>query len=312
MKALNSSRLLIKQNQVTIFFLFIFSFLFYIFEFKEFILWSQIVEFYEISSIFSIKAHTIRILLINGLISSVNIFLDVDRVIAFNIITHLVLFFSTVIFSKIVYKSITKKIFPIILISIIPIVISFFQNGRGIFGCFSILLLFYILSITNVKLKWICLVIAAIFSNVSSGIFSVLLITIVLGVLNKSFFFLKKKHLIFILFLTMPLFIIYLDKNLKFYDYDLFKLLSHGLGIIFQTNFNILLPLVLLFSVIFLLTSFYIFIINPKIIYTIEFPFITASLIGLFFGFSSFNCFIYVYSLLFFQKLNFVQKNKLK
>lgn len=309
MKALNSSRILIKQNNITIFFLFIFSYLFFLFEFKEFILWSQIVEFYEISSIFSFEAHTIRILLINGLISLVNIFLGVDRVIAFNIITHLVLFFSTVIFSKIVYKSITKKIFPIILISIIPIIISFFQNGRGIFGCFSILLLFYILSITKVKLKWIYLVVAAIFSNVSSGIFSVFLITIILGTLNKSFSFLKKKHLIFILFLTLPLFIIYLNKNLKFYDYDLFKLLSHGLGVIFHIDFNIFLPLVLLFLVTFLLISFYIFIINPKIIYTIEFPFITASIIGLFFGFSSFNCFIYVYSLLFLQKVRFCLKN---
>ena len=193
MKALNSSRILIKQNKITIFFLFIFSYLFFLFEFKEFILWSQILEFYEISSISSIKAHTIRILLINGLVYLVQFFLGVDRILAFNITAHIILFFSTVIFSKIVYESITKKIFPIILISIIPILISFFQNGRGIFGCFSILLLFYTLSIKKVKLKWISLVVAAFFSNVSSGIFSVLLITIILGALNKSFFFIKKK-----------------------------------------------------------------------------------------------------------------------
>lgn len=311
MKALNSSRILIKKNKITIFFLFIISYLLFLFEFKEFILWSQITEFYEISSIFSIKAHTIRILLINGLIYLVHFFFSVDRILAFNITVHVILFFSTVIFSKIVYESITKKIFLIILISIIPIIISFFQNGRGIFGCFSILLLFYTLSIKNVKLKWISLLVAAIFSNVSSGIFSVLIITIVLGALNKSFFFIKKKHLIFILFLTLPLFIIYLDKNLKFYDYDLFKLLSHGLGIIFHVDYIILLPLGFIFFTIIFLISFYL-IINPKIIYTIEFPFITASIIGLFFGFSSFNCFIYVYLLLFLQKLNFVQKNKLK
>jgi hypothetical protein len=312
MSYLNSSSFFIKRRWFFILFFTIFYCTLYFFKYREFVLWSQINEFYKISSIYSFKAHTIRILLINSLIYLVQLFSEIDRFDAFNLSVYLVLYFSTIIFSRLVYRSITNKFFIVILFSFIPTIISFFQNGRGVFGCFSILLLFHTLTIKNINLKWMYLIIAAIFANVSSGIFSVFLITIVIGSFNKTFSFIKRKHLIIILLFTSPLFLIYLDKNLAFYDYNLFKLLSHGLGFIFHINTIYLIPIVIIFLVIIFSFFIYLFYINPNAISSKAFPFITSSFIGLFFGFSSFNCFIYLHLFFLLESLNLFEKIRYK
>jgi hypothetical protein len=291
-----------KNTIVFLFFILIFT-VFYSLNFKIFLLWNQIIESYAVPSISAIKSHTVRIMLINGLIYIVQFFFDTDRIVAFNISSHIILFLSTIIFSKVLYKNLTKDILIIIFLSLSVILVSFFQNGRGIFGCFSIILLYYTLFIKNTKLKWFFVFVAILFSNVSSGIFSVLLISIILGSLNKTLTFIKKKHLIILILLLTPLLIIYANKNLEYFDYDFFKLLSHGLGSIFQTDLITLIAISLILIVFFFVSFFYIFIVNTKVLYSINLPFISSSIIGIFFGFSSFTCFIYIYLLILFIKL---------
>ena len=218
MNNINPVRLLISKKIIVFLSLLLIFTVFHYLNFKTFLLWSQIVESNTISSISSIQSHTIRNILINGLISIVQYWLDTDRIVAFNIISKIILFISTIIFSQILYKSLTKNILILIFLSLSVILISFFQNGRGIFGCFSILLLYYTLFIENIKLKWFFVFVAIIFSNVSSGIFSVLIISIILGSLNKTLTFIKKKHLNILMLSFAPLFVIYANKNLKFYS----------------------------------------------------------------------------------------------
>lgn len=291
------AEIFIRRSRLVTFSIFFLFFVFNILKVKEFVLWSQIEEDYVISSFASFQAHSIRIILVNGLIEFIQIFSDVDRIGAFNVAVGFILLLSTLMFSKQIYGNLTKNLLLAFLLSSIPMAISFFQNGRGVLGCFAILLL-YISCVTRYNnLRWFFLIIAAVFANVSSGIFSVFAITVIIGVWNRSFVFIKRKYLLFILLPVVPLFILYLNKNLAYYDNSFFNLLSHGLGIIFHYDFFYVLPILILLFFLFLFLFYYLFFLEPRLLSSIGFPFITASIVGLFFGFSSFNCFVYVHIL---------------
>ena len=300
---LASAEIFIRRSRLVTFSIFLVFFIFNILKVKEFVLWSQIEEDYVISSLASFQAHSIRIILVNGLIEFIQFFSDVDRIRAFNVAVGFILLLSTLMFSKQIYGNLTKNLLLAFLLSTIPMAISFFQNGRGVLGCFAILLL-YTSCVTRYHiLRWFFLIIAAIFANVSSGIFSVFAITIIIGVWNRSFVFIKKKYLFFILLPVVPLFILYLDKNLAFYDYSFFNLLSHGLGSIFHYDILFVLPILFLLLLLFFFLIYYLIFFKPRALWSIEFPFISASIVGLFFGFSSFNCFVYLHILFLLYKI---------
>ena len=125
-----------------------------------------------------------------------------------------------------------------------------YANGRIIFGYFSEILLVNYLSRYRFKINLITLL-ALFFSSISSGVMSVIMITcfifMYLDRKNRN----VKRKIIKKIFLDIPIFIlvvyyfiIFIQKNLKYYSNSIFLMLSHG---IFRDFFDIPLYLLLLF-----------------------------------------------------------------
>ena len=102
----------------------------------------------------------------------------------------------------------------------------------------------------------------------------------------------RKIYSITLLTIASPISIIYLTKNIKFYDGSVIKMLNHGAGQVFYYfDFEILFPMLIILSILII----GIIIVFQKSKYLTDFyPFVVASFIGLLFGYSSFFTFVYI------------------
>lgn len=257
---------------------------------KEFILWGQIVENFSYDTL---RAHTVRNFVINGLITLTQLlYPNWSREESFNVVCSLVLFLTVYLLQK-ELKSLGKRsLLGITVLGLFPLLVAFFQNGRGIIGCFAVLILYSISKKDNKILNWSKLLAALVLSNVSSGIFSTVIISIFLLKLSGELNFIKKHHVILGVVCTTPLFIIYLRKNLAFYNNSILELLTHGFGKFFFLDYSVTVSVILL--AIGLILAFSILIIHPKYrVFTKNTSFVLSALIGLPFGYTAFNAFIY-------------------
>ena len=147
-----------------------------------------------------------------------------------------------------------------------------YANGRIIFGYFSEILLVNYLSRYRFKINLITLL-ALFFSSISSGVMSVIMITcfifMYLDRKNRN----VKRKVIKKIFLDIPIFmlvvyyfIIFIQKNLKYYSNSIFLMLSHG---IFRDFFDIPIYLLLLFMlmcfVIFIMVLIFLRKVNKRL-----------------------------------------------
>ena len=164
-------------------------------------------------------------------------------------------------------------------------IIVAFVNGRIIFAYFSeaLLLYYFIEKKFQINLKFL---IIFLFSSVSSGTMSVILITCFLSrkMIKNS---LKKKRTIKIFKVAIILivtyyFIIFAKKNLISYSGNIFKLLQHGL---FSKLKNIYIEVYALLIVLF---PYFIYLsIQMRKIDRLLFRIYISSIIGLLFGFTA-------------------------
>ena len=271
----------------------------YLIDKDKFLLWGQIdlTIFQVIDAPF--EAHSIRIFLIGGLIHLGEL-LGYSKIITFNSFVTILLFFNVRILYQIFKSYSSNKLFLFIIL-ISSILLPFFQNGRGVITSFGLLLLFYSLVImpqkaTNHFKIVVNIFLSLLLLNVSSGAFLASIISIVLFFLStkKNNLLHKKKHiyLIALVAIISPIVIIYLTKNINYYDGSVIKMLNHGAGQVFNyLDFEILFPFLIILSILII----GIIIVFQKSKYFTDFyPFIIGSFIGLLFGFSSFFTFIYI------------------
>ncbi|EUB19504.1 MULTISPECIES: hypothetical protein [Fusobacterium] len=165
------------------------------------------------------------------------------------------------------------------------IIIIAFVNGRVIFAYFSeaLLLYYFIEEKVQINLKFL---IIFLFSSVSSGTMSVILITCFLSrkMIKNN---LKKKRTIkifkvAIILIVTYFFIIFAKKNLVSYSGNIFKLLQHGL---FSKLKNISVEVYVLLIILF---PYFIYLsIQIRKIDRLLFRFYISSIIGLLFGFTA-------------------------
>lgn len=296
-----------KKNKVITIFTLCIYFIYFIFNPYRYILWDQVE--YGIDSFDFLTGelgpHTIRI----GLIKIIYIIGDLlyfSELLSLNIFLN----FLTLINVIFIYKILNRNNFisnSSLLLIPLPIIVSIFQNGRGIITTCGFLMLFYSLVYYSKKIKNIItflfiFIISLIFLNASSGTFLV-------GILSILFYFILSVNrsienrtnnfiifmILFLLVLISPLIFIYITKNLDYYDGSIINMLNHGAGsIILVLGFEI----ITLFIFFISMNLFVIFFINKYFFSKYEFrfflPFVIATLIGLLFGYTSFFVGIYI------------------
>ena len=272
----------------------------YLIDKERFLVWGQIdLSIFQIINA-PFQAHSIRIFLVGGLIYLGEL-LGYSEIITFNFFVTILLLLNVRILYQIFKSYSSNKLFLFIIL-ISPILIPFFQNGRGIITSFGLSLLFYSLvimpqKVTNHFKIIINIFFSFLFLNVSSGAFLASVISFFFFFLflkNKDNYLYKKRKIYSITLLTIasPILIIYLTKNIKYFDGSVIKMLNHGAGQVFNyLDFNILFPLLIILSILIIV----IIIVFQKSKYLTDFyPFVVASFIGLLFGYSSFFTFVYI------------------
>lgn len=272
---------------------------------KQYSIWNQITDVFNentnVDSIMllnSFNAHTLRLLLMLPIIKIANS-LRIDSDFLFSIVVFLNILGTS---KNLIYieAKIDNKKPNYFFISLFMILISLVMNGRTSFSFLGISIIlkiiteFTIKSISLFKLL-IYLIIGLILCSVSSGSFSVALLSVVIFL--SSLFFkktvpFKNKLILFILIIiisipVVALMVIFVNKNLEFYDNSYINMLNHGAGMIF--NNSIILLTLLIFAPLFFLIFISISRFYMKDIKVYLFmPFILSGiLIGLF-GFTSF------------------------
>ena len=268
---------------------------------ERFSIWGQIPNV----SIFQIidtpfRAHSIRVFLVGGIVY-LGTLIGYTRVISFNIFLSFLLILQVKFLYRI-FRNYSSNYFFLLLILISSTLIPFFQNGRGVITCFGLLLLFHSLVVlpNNGKNNFWIVVINLFFSflllNVSSGAFLAAIISVFLFLifLKKNNFLYHKRYfyLFLMLVVSFPVISIYMAKNIEYYDGSIINMLNHGAGRFFHYLDLPQLLLILIVIPIFLIALRALY---KKSRCTFDFyPFFSASLIGLLFGFSAFFTFIYI------------------
>ena len=301
--------------------------LFFYFNPNRFEIWDQInsgiSNFDSIITFEYFDSHSIRIIVIYTVIFVGELF-SYSPVFSFNIFLNLLLLGNVYLIQKI-FSSFRFNIFEFIIVSFLPLLICQFQNGRGIITSFAFLLLYYSLSrYTRYSKDFLNFLYTFILSltllNVSSGSFMVGIIATFaylyrfrslgnshINKINKfSLFFLISSFI-----LISPLVIVYLSKNLEFYDGSMINMLSHGIwSILSSLNYILLLfsILIIIPVLLFIKTAFSAF----KELNSFQ-PFLIAGFVGLLFGFTAFFTGIYLYIIFAFILFNnlSLKKNKL-
>lgn len=166
----------------------------------------------------------------------------------FDIVYGWYIFFVTILTGALWVKSREKLLKPTAnmqLVILVPFVLLFVVNGRFVFGLFGLSLLLYI-SISNIQsslspTKVIGMFIGLLYCSISSGVFAVGLLFLVLSFLDSNALKLETNKLtewILMLLILVPsiaLTSVFLSKNISYFQdegYGLIGIISHGLGMI--------------------------------------------------------------------------------
>ncbi len=230
--------------------------------FNSFNLWSQIIGFYQINDgemwvdPFVRLYHYPRASLFYPIVAIYRITsLSIDFL--FKIYTSIVLILSVYVqyltlINLFQYKKIVDFLFILILLPFY-FVLAQYMNGRLVYAFLGFAILNYILvnHEKTLSLKLFCLYfLSGLMCSVSSGSF--LIYTLVL-LLHLTYFYSRSKSIFPVLaciFFALPLLLLGVFKNLKFYNYSFFALFDHGFGldkIVFSlTMFSLLVAFVYL------------------------------------------------------------------
>lgn len=269
----------------------------------RFDIWSQIIT--DFDQIDLISSHTIRIVFMNFLISIPKFLIGLSDIQSFNIICILCILINIKLLRDVVLKFNLTGLKQYLIIYL-PLILGFFQNGRGVFLSLSISLLLYVTFIENNRLRELTFFfISFLFANFSSGVyFGFILSYTLLFFTQKNRFIFKKIVGLVILILNIPLMIIYFNKNLTFYDGELIRLLEHGVLIFLPSSISILVPTLIIIIAISI-TLFINLLIHHKKLNNPLTLFNTSALVMLFFGISAFVAFLQV---IFLQALSITSK----
>lgn len=272
---------------------------------KQFNVWNQIIYGYE--SHFSLLdyfdnfgSHTVRLILMHPIMKFSEIY-DFDKDFVFSIIGFFIIMLMIRINNKIIdfYYSATR--IKVIFLCLI-FVFSFIMNGRNLFSFLGYSLFTYyafsFLEQKNGRYNFFILILGLIFSSVSSGTFSTLIIYIILFnlynfIINKLTF--KRKAILFLQSITAialfsPMFYVGLKKNLDYYNGSFITMMSHGFGAYLNNIYVLIFGIlgVLILSPIILIGGYFLIKKMDKDSYsTIALPAWISSVIGGVFGYSA-------------------------
>jgi len=274
-------------------------------EIKKYTIWNQITDVVDTNNLSSptflfesFNAHTLRLLLMFGIIKMGNI-LNLNSNYFFSIIVFLNILISSKLLVSI-QKNIQNNPIVNVYCALTLIIISLLMNGRTSFSFLGISLIAYSILKYHLQdlnlLKMIFYFCLGLFlCSVSSGSFSVALLSIFIFIIN--FFYNSqyrkndKKKLIFLIILfgipIAQIMAIFITKNLDFYDGSIIKMLSHGAGKIFKykTLLILIIPIIPFLIIVILTYTKYL---NKDLRVLLFFPFVVSGIfIGLF-GFTSF------------------------
>lgn len=254
--------------------LFIFSIIYY-FLGKTFDLtiWNQVNELRNnenpIYFLTNINAFTIRFVFLTYPLFALERFIGLNSEISFHYLCLILIVISAFFLSKITKEFFNINLYLIDLSSITFLFgLAYFANGRLLYSILGIFILFY-LSLKfnkfaknkNFYLLSFGFFFGNILSNASSGTATfamvITIMTLFSGLFNENSRRFSSLILLLFLFPSFYLFQIYFEKNLAFYSWNIFSMLSHGLGGLVNFNQEVTFLLVILF-----LFSGYLFFIN--------------------------------------------------
>lgn len=289
--------------------IFIIYFILILLEVKKFIIWGQITNVlvpnemlnnYEIITnlIETNHPHILRILLIVPFYA-ISEYISIDLELFFSITLMMFIFILYYLHLKILNSIVSRKKLFFILLFFLGL--SFLMHGRIMFSILGNTILLFLLyksfysSYKIGKFKFLVLFIIALwFVSVSSGTFIVFLLTILifytiqalikLPYISKELLFSFSMFLLLILLLISPIIMVFVEKNLNYYDDSIVNMLSHGAGRYLIDYFYIVLPLLMLF--ILFLPIFLRYLKKYRILILPASMIISSLVVGLF-GFSS-------------------------
>ncbi|WP_428026097.1 hypothetical protein [Arcobacter sp.] len=289
---------------------------------KEFIIWNQITDllngdnfnkrFEVLLSLYKTgHPHALRVTLLYPILEFVRL-MNVDENFFFSLILFILLFCTYRLVKKILNNLGINKTLPILLFLFF---LSYFMNGRIIFAIFgNTLILFALFSyewnnISKLKLMGF-LTIGAFFTSVSSGTFSVALVTILLfyflsflayfPIIKKKYFGIYMFLLVFFLS-SFPFIALLFIKNLNYYNGSIINMLNHGYGKIFLINHYFI---ILLSYMVCLMSILLLYISKRYRIYIFSLSQVFASVLVGLFGYTAFLSGIMAYILLFYMLIN--------
>lgn len=288
--------------------IFIIYFILILLEVKKFIIWGQITNVlvpnemlnnYEIITnlIETNHPHILRILLIVPFYA-ISEYISIDLELFFSITLMMFIFILYYLHLKILNSIVSREKLFFILLFFLGL--SFLMHGRIMFSILGNTILLFLLyksfysSYKIGKFKFLVLFIIALwFVSVSSGTFIVFLLTILifytiqalikLPYISKELLFSFSMFLLLILLIS-PIIMVFVEKNLNYYDGSIVNMLSHGAGRYLIDYFYIVLPLLMLF--ILFLPIFLRYLKKYRILILPASMIISSLVVGLF-GFSS-------------------------
>lgn len=253
----------LKYKRISCLVTFIILMLLFFFGVIEFKIFPQAYILYEnktkiLSLIFNFHPHLFRYLVVFPSILIGDI-LKVNVNVVNTLYSILLLSYINYFILEIIEKYIHKINFKIISTTILFIIfLALNINGRIIFAYFGQVLI--IKTFLSEKKENIFLIIGIFYSTVSSGVMSVVIISVVfICFFSKKILFHKKIKgkiiLLSLLVIFFKYFIIMLEKNYKYFEKNIYKILEHGILNKFYGNefFNYILFSYVIFFLIYLL-----------------------------------------------------------
>jgi len=249
---------------------------------KEFTIWSQITDILvpndmelNIDTIIGMIAtnhpHTLRVMLITPFYI-ISEYFNYDIKLFFSIVLVILIFITYWVNVSILEKYIARK--KLLFFLIFLIALSSIMNGRILFSILGntvLLLLLYNNFYVKEKFKWykniFLFIVSLCLVSVSSGTFTVFLFTIFIFYILQNLVqlpYISKKILwMFILFILMillilPVIIVFIEKNLNYYDGSVLQMLSHGAGGYLLEYFYLIFPILSIFILLLPIGFFYI------------------------------------------------------
>jgi hypothetical protein len=301
-----------------------------VFGLKEFTIWSQITEWLAPNNmkeniqvatylIATEHPHMLRILLVVPFYA-LSEYLTVDIDLFFSLVLVLLIYGIYLLNLAILKDTVErKKVFILLLFFLL---LSLVMHGRIVFSILGNTMLLYLLYrsfYTNNKLKKyksIPLFLMALwFSSVSSGTFVVFLLTIFINYFLHSLVKLPYvsqrivwlfSFFIMLLLILSPMIIIFVEKNINYYDGSIINMLSHGAGGYLIDYLYVVLPLL---AILILSLPIVIFYLRRYNFLILPLSMILSSLVVGLFGFSSLVSGVSAYLIFIYM---FVNRSKIK